>query len=327
MVRVAEGPAAAQPALAESARDRGDHADAQRLPRVERRQDAGKARGQHRLAGARRADHQQVVGAGRGHLKGALDRLLPLDVAQVGIVRRGGGHRRRRRRLELGPLEMVGRAPAGRPAPRPRRRRPRRPRRRSPPGRSGRARAHWRRSRPAARRPPESARRRGRARRARHRRRGRPPPAPPIATRSPSAIGRSKWLPSFCMSAGARFTVIRFAGSASPRPASAPRTRSRLSATALSGRPTTVNAGRPAPICTCTSTGSASIPRKATVSIWATMQRLRPDPSASIVGEATVCRTRTMAQTPPLEAAAPCWSVGGAGAMLAACLGPSNAGG
>ena len=61
-------------------------------------------------------------------------------------------------------------------------------------------------------------------------------------------MGRSKWLPSFCMSAGARFTVILFAGRARPRPASAPRTRSRLSATALSGSPTTMNAGKPEPI-------------------------------------------------------------------------------
>jgi hypothetical protein len=38
---------------------------------------------------------------------------------------------------------------------------------------------------------------------------------------------------------------------------SAPRTRSRLSATALSGRPTMVRAGIPGPICTCTSIGRA----------------------------------------------------------------------
>ena len=46
---------------------------------------------------------------------------------------------------------------------------------------------------------------------------------------------------------------------------SAPRTRSRLSPTALSGRPTTMKAGNPGPICTCTSMGRASMPSKATV--------------------------------------------------------------
>ena len=42
---------------------------------------------------------------------------------------------------------------------------------------------------------------------------------------------------------------------------SAARTRSRLSATALSGRPTMTKAGRPALNCTCTSTARASSPR------------------------------------------------------------------
>ncbi len=59
-------------------------------------------------------------------------------------------------------------------------------------------------------------------------------------------MGRSKCEPSFGKSAGDRFTVIRFGGSARPIDASAAWTRSRLSATALSGRPTIVNRGRPA---------------------------------------------------------------------------------
>ncbi len=71
-----------------------------------------------------------------------------------------------------------------------------------------------------------------------------------IAASSPSAIGRSKWLPSFNKSAGDRLTVIRRGGRARPMATSAARTRSRDSATALSGRPTTVNAGRPPAICT-----------------------------------------------------------------------------
>ena len=87
----------------------------------------------------------------------------------------------------------------------------------------------------------------------------------PMATNRPKAIGRSKWLPSFNRSAGDKFTVMRRGGSARPMAASAARTRSRDSATALSGRPTTVNAGRPLIICTCTSTATASTPWKATV--------------------------------------------------------------
>jgi hypothetical protein len=58
---------------------------------------------------------------------------------------------------------------------------------------------------------------------------------------------------------------MRFGGSAKPMAFSAPRTRSRLSATALSGRPTMVKCGIPGPICTCTSIGRASMPSKATV--------------------------------------------------------------
>src|SRR5262249_46235095 len=68
---------------------------------------------------------------------------------------------------------------------------------------------------------------------------------PPIAAIRPSAIGRSSRLPSFGTSAGARLTVMRRAGSARPEATSAARTRSRASDTALSGRPTTLNAGSP----------------------------------------------------------------------------------
>src|SRR5512144_456575 len=71
-----------------------------------------------------------------------------------------------------------------------------------------------------------------------------------MAASRPSAIGRSKWLPSLRRSAGARLTVIRFGGSARPIAASAARTRSRLSATALSGNPTTENDGKPWVTCT-----------------------------------------------------------------------------
>jgi hypothetical protein len=67
------------------------------------------------------------------------------------------------------------------------------------------------------------------------------------------------------MSAGARLTVMRLAGSASPDAISAERTRSRDSATALSPRPTIMKTTVPEAICTCTSTGRASTPSNATV--------------------------------------------------------------
>ena len=94
-----------------------------------------------------------------------------------------------------------------------------------------------------------------------------------MPTRRPSAIGRSKWLPSLARSAGARLTVIRLGGRPRPIAPSALRTRSRTSATALSGRPTMVNAGSPALICTWTSTSLTSMPENATV-------RSRATPSA-----------------------------------------------
>src|SRR6185437_14673895 len=84
-----------------------------------------------------------------------------------------------------------------------------------------------------------------------------------IAASTQSAMGRSKWLPSFSRSAGARLISTRLGGRASPIAVSAARTRSRASPTALSGSPTTRKAGRPEEICTCTSTGIASIPEKA----------------------------------------------------------------
>src|SRR5919106_1407294 len=65
----------------------------------------------------------------------------------------------------------------------------------------------------------------------------------PMLTRSASAIGRSKWLPSLARSAGARLMVMRLGGRPRPIAPSALRTRSRDSATALSGRLTMVNAG------------------------------------------------------------------------------------
>ena len=59
--------------------------------------------------------------------------------------------------------------------------------------------------------------------------------------------------------------VIRFEGSAIDMLENADRTRSRASDTALSGSPTTENAGRPGATAHCTSTWRASTPWNATV--------------------------------------------------------------
>ena len=67
-----------------------------RLGRRHRRQQAGEAVGEHRLAGARRPDQQQAVRAGRGHLQRAARAGLALDVGQVGQRRRRGGRLARR---------------------------------------------------------------------------------------------------------------------------------------------------------------------------------------------------------------------------------------
>ena len=64
-----------------------------------------------------------------------------------------------------------------------------------------------------------------------------------VAERSPIAIGRSKALPSFFISAGAKLTVIFFVGNFNPLFFIAAVTLSLLSLTALSGNPTIVKPG------------------------------------------------------------------------------------
>ncbi len=66
----------------------------------------------------------------------------------------------------------------------------------------------------------------------------------PSAISMPIAIGRSKAEPSFLMSAGARFTTTCFRGKSKPVFLSAARTRSLLSLTAASGRPTVAKKGK-----------------------------------------------------------------------------------
>ena len=87
----------------------------------------------------------------------------------------------------------------------------------------------------------------------------------PCAARMPSAIGRSNDAPAFRTSAGARFTVMRWAGNSKPELRIALRTRSRLSRTLASGRPTIVKPGNPNDTSTSTWTGQASMPKTAAV--------------------------------------------------------------
>ena len=78
----------------------------------------------------------------------------------------------------------------------------------------------------------------------------------PSAISMPMAMGRSKADPSFLMSAGARFTITCFRGKSNPVFLSAARTRSLLSFTAASGRPTVEKNGSPRlAMSTSTSTG------------------------------------------------------------------------
>ena len=76
----------------------------------------------------------------------------------------------------------------------------------------------------------------------------------------PTAIGRSKLGPSFLISAGARLIVVRSRGQRKPLFEIAVVTRSLLSRTAASGRPTTMTTGLPEPVLTSTSTWMASTP-------------------------------------------------------------------
>jgi hypothetical protein len=109
VVRRTEGPVDQQPAAgAERAGNGVDGRDLERLVEAERRQDAGQAPRQHGLAGARRADEQQVMAAGRGDLERAPGRGLAADVGEVEPVvsgRRGG---RGGARPRLGGLLQAG---------------------------------------------------------------------------------------------------------------------------------------------------------------------------------------------------------------------------
>ena len=83
MVRRAERPRPADPPAGEIAGEAADHADFQHLRRLERRQNRWQPPRQHRLAGAGRPDHQQIVPARGGDFERALGGLLAFDVLEV----------------------------------------------------------------------------------------------------------------------------------------------------------------------------------------------------------------------------------------------------
>src|ERR1039458_5332599 len=87
----------------------------------------------------------------------------------------------------------------------------------------------------------------------------------PCAASTPRAIGKSNAAPALRTSAGARLTTIRWAGNSKPELRMALLTRSRLSRTLASGRPTIVKPGKPNDTSTSTWTGQASTPKRAAV--------------------------------------------------------------
>ena len=108
MMRGAERAAVGERAALDLARHRGDHGHFEQLGRSERRQDGGKPRRQHRLAGAGWPDHQQVMAAGSGDLERAFGALLALDVVEVDQRAAGLADLRLRAREHLAAAEMIG---------------------------------------------------------------------------------------------------------------------------------------------------------------------------------------------------------------------------
>ena len=102
MMRRAERPAIAERAAGQFTGDRLDHRDIEQFARIERRQDRGQPRREHRFAGAGRADHQQIVAAGRRDFEGAARDLLAADLAQVGQAGGIGAASRQRPRRRAG---------------------------------------------------------------------------------------------------------------------------------------------------------------------------------------------------------------------------------
>ena len=256
------------------ARDAPDAGHLEALFARERRQEAGQSPREHRLAGARRARHQEVVAARGGDLEGAPRDGLAPHVGEVGLGAGGGGG------TAEGTTSREDLPRAGGRSPRPD---------------DGRAhveardggglrtvlRGNENSALPAAppRRTPERRARARALRRARARRRESPRSASggtsPFAARIASATARSSAVPDFGRSAGARFTTTFFGGGGKPTWRSAERMRSRLSFTAASGRPTSVRPGRPAPTAHSTTTGTPSSPTTVAEYARATVMALR----------------------------------------------------
>ena len=231
----------------------------------------GQASRQHGLAGARRPDHEQVVGAGHGDLERALDARLAEHVGEVGVGRRRGRCR-----------SVGGVGPARRPGRR-RRRAARRPRAAWPPGSTaGRGRGPPRAALAPGTSSARSPRRRALCATASTPATGRTAPSSPsspmaaargrarsrlwpVAQSKARAIGRSNAGPSLRTSAGARLTVMRREGNSKRELTIAVRTRSRLSCTAASGSPTMVKAGAAATTSASTATGWPSRPVSASL--------------------------------------------------------------
>ena len=108
VMRRAERPCVGQRAAFELAGDRGDHRDLEQLGRHERRQDRRQPRRQHRLAGARRPDHQQIVPAGGRDLERTLGAFLAADVLEIERRARAGADLRLRPQQHLRALHVVG---------------------------------------------------------------------------------------------------------------------------------------------------------------------------------------------------------------------------
>ena len=108
MMRRPERPPVGQCAAFDHAGDRLHHGDFEKLGRRQRRQDRGQPRRQHRLAGAGRPDHEQIMAAGGRHFERALGAFLALDVGKIGEPAGGFQDLRLRPRQHLRALEVVG---------------------------------------------------------------------------------------------------------------------------------------------------------------------------------------------------------------------------
>ena len=236
-------------------------------------QHAGEPPREHRLARARRADHEQVVAARCGDLERPARARLAADVGEVGPRRRSSAAERTgRRRARRGPPGCrrpveVRAAITGTSGPSP-------PRRRSPGASPVASSADPRgslapspgRLSPAGAPPSRPAR--PTAATCATRSRG----AWPDAASTARAMARSNPAPSLRSCAGARLTVRRARGSGTRADVMPLRTRSRASCTARSASRHAKRRHAPA-TCASTSTRRASIPASQSVRVRATMHR------------------------------------------------------